>query len=401
VSLMTTGSYVVNDRERPIRFGEVEIENRETRATLKHERRKGILCHTVITGFCGSDYEFMKMGRELNFSHKFPAGKNRLINGHEGVLYVPEWKKFAVLSVRGGEAVDPSRFRDDETYFEYGCDKIDGIMSYEGFFNPDLLIPLSDKMLSSCGKIPLSLAKKLCFADPAACVLFQKERIRDLLSAHNFRLYLTEGLHEEAAREKAFREGFQRVVIFGCGGTGLPAAMLLGGDTTGSMVVVARGSEDTRKIRFLKENTSAVYVRSNIPEEELAQKIINALGGKASLFFTASGTSLESKIAFDHGVLANNGIYVSFSVGPRLDVDTMGLGFKNQLIFGAINFRKEHMEKSVEMLRKMPLDHLVKIYPLEKFRRDPVAFYHKVYVEDKGVVKAAVLWREELIDMEA
>lgn len=28
----------------------------------------------------------------------------------------------------------PSRFTDDEDYFEYGCDRKDGLMSKEGFF---------------------------------------------------------------------------------------------------------------------------------------------------------------------------------------------------------------------------------------------------------------------------
>lgn len=30
-----------------------------------------------------------------------------------------------------------------------------------------------------------------------------------------------------------------------------------------------------------------------------------------------------------------------------------------------------------------------------------MAFYHRIYVEEKNVVKAAVIWSPELIDMEA
>lgn len=395
---LTTGTFIINDKEKPVRFGEIEIENTPTQATLQHEVKKGIFCQTVITAFCGSDYEFMKMGRDLNLTPKCPSGKNRLVNGHEGVLWVPEWNKFAVLSVRGGHAVDPSRYGDDETYFEYGCDKMDGIMCYEGFFNPDMLIPVPNQLLNS-GKIPLNLAKRLCFADPVACILFQRERIEELLAAHNFRLYLSEGLEEEEAKKKVVAEGFKKIVIFGCGGTGLPAAMLLSRDDIGALVVVARGSEDTPKIRFLKANTKAIYVRSITSEEELAQNIIDALAGKPILFFAASGTALESRIAFDHKVLGNNGIYASFGVGPRLHIDTMELGFRNQMIFGAINFRKEHMAQAMELLQGMPLDQLVQIYPIEDLKRDPMAFYHKVYVENKGIVKAATIWKPEMLDM--
>lgn len=398
---MTSGSYVVNDEERPIRFGQVEIVNRESRASLSHDAKQGIQCQPVITSFCGSDYEYLKMGRRLAMGHKFPPGTQRLINGHEGVLYVPEWDRFAVLSVRGGASADPSRFTDSETYFECGCDSMDGMMCQEGFFNPDLLIPLPDEWLGPKGRLPLSLAKKLCLSDPVSCVMFQKERIEDILPGHRFRLHVAEGLSEEAARRRALEEGFRRIVVFGCGGTGLPAAMLLPRGTETSLAVVARASEDTPKVRLLKKHTDAVYLRSNVPEPALAEGIVDALGGKATVFFGASGTELESRIAFDHGVLGNNGIYVSFSVGPTLQIDTMPFGFKNQLVFGAINFRKQHMSEAIHWLKDSPMDELVRIYPLGELARDPMAFYHRVYVKDRGVVKAAVIWREGLVNMQA
>ena len=104
------------------------------------EEKEGILCKTVLTGFCGTDFKLMHMGQRGKLGPKFPAGKDRLINGHEGVVWVPDQNRFAIVLIRGGDSYDPTRYADNETYFEYGCDQADGLMSEENFYNPDMLL---------------------------------------------------------------------------------------------------------------------------------------------------------------------------------------------------------------------------------------------------------------------
>lgn len=64
------------------------------------------------------------------------------------------------------------------------------------------------------------------------------------------------------------------------------------------------------------------------------------INGRATVFVGASGTDIEHKIAFEQGVLGCNGIYNSFSLGPKITFDTMPFGFKNQVILSSINFTK-------------------------------------------------------------
>lgn len=85
------------------------------------------------------------MGRETQLDSKFPQGESRLINGHEGVVWVPSENRFAIVLIRGGDSYDPTRFTEDESYFEYGCDGADGIFCDKGYFNPDMLLHLPVK----------------------------------------------------------------------------------------------------------------------------------------------------------------------------------------------------------------------------------------------------------------
>ena len=62
------------------------------------------------------------------------------------------------------------------------------------------------------------------------------------------------------------------------------------------------------------------------------------LNGKASVFIGTSGTETEHRIAFEREVLGCNGIYNSFSLGPKVTFDTMPFGFKNHVIMASINF---------------------------------------------------------------
>ena len=395
--ITTKASYVVNDHKESIQYGKAKIRNRLLRASLDCPEKHGVLCKTAITGFCGSDYEFMKMGLNGKMTEKFPPEAKRLINGHEGVVFVPEWRKYAIPVIRGGNAVDVTRYSDEENYFEYGCDKADGIMSECCFINPDMLIPLPEYLVNKEEKLPLDLAKQLLFCDPLACILFQKERIRDIAMGHNFRIYTLNGDEREDAFKKAQEDIFKRIVIFGLGTTGLLAGMECGKTEGNKVVIVSRSPETAPKVKFIKKCRNTEYIRNMYRPEELSNKIIDSLGGRATVFFGSSGTKIESEVAFKHNVLANNGIYASFSVGPIIEIETMKFGFSNQIIFGAINFRRDHMEKALEILPRTNIDSLVRLYPFEEFFDGPMRFYKKIFEEEKDMIKAAIIWDEDMI----
>ena len=215
------GTYFQNDPKRPLVYGEVELINPPRQRLRGEPLKEGILAHPVIVGFCGTDHELMEMGRRGELTAKFPAGQNRLINGHEGVVWVPEQNRFAIVLIRGGDSVDPTRFTEDETYFEYGCDQADGLFCDSIYVNPDMLLDIPDGYVRD-GKLALSFAKKMVFPDPFACMLFQLERMEDLGSAHWFRQTARRRRCDlETARTYAADEIFARTVIFGLGTTGM------------------------------------------------------------------------------------------------------------------------------------------------------------------------------------
>ncbi len=215
------GTFFQNDPQRPLKYGEVELINPPRQRLRGEPLKEGILAHPVIVGFCGTDHELMEMGRRGELTAKFPAGQNRLINGHEGVVWVPEQNRFAIVLIRGGDSVDPTRFTEGETYFEYGCDQADGLFCDSIFVNPDMLLDIPDGYVRD-GKLALSFAKKMVFPDPFACMLFQLERMEDLGSAHWFRQTARRRRCDlETARTYAADEIFARTVIFGLGTTGM------------------------------------------------------------------------------------------------------------------------------------------------------------------------------------
>ena len=55
----------------------------------------------MLVGFCGTDYTLMNMGRKGKLGAKLPEGCERLINGHEGVVWVPSENRFAIVLIRG------------------------------------------------------------------------------------------------------------------------------------------------------------------------------------------------------------------------------------------------------------------------------------------------------------
>ena len=125
------GTYFQNDSERPLVYGRVELINPPRQRLRGEPLKEGIEVKPVMVGFCGTDYELMKMGRRGQLTPKFPAGTDRLINGHEGVVWVPEQKRFAIVLIRGGDSVDPTRYTEDESYFDCTFDDFTSICSAE------------------------------------------------------------------------------------------------------------------------------------------------------------------------------------------------------------------------------------------------------------------------------
>ncbi len=399
VTMKVKGTYFQNDPHRPIVYGDVEIENPPRRRLRGEEEKKGILAKTVIAGFCGTDYTLMKMGQAGELTEKFPAGQKRLVNGHEGVVYVPSENRFAIVLIRGGDSYDPTRYTEEESYFEYGCDKADGLFSDENYYHPDMLLRLPEG-IGEDGKLPLAYAKRFVFSDPYACMIFQLERMEDLGAAHNFRVVMArEKCSVGEAYEIARKETFDRVVIFGLGTTGL----FLGDQIRrhypkARIVFVARSEADSEKARLARKWAGAEYVR-NIYDtpEQTAQAIRETLGGRATAFVGTSGSAVEAEVALDAGLLGNNGIYNSFSLGPRLGLNTMPFGFQNHLIFSSINFRQAHMEEAIRILADSPFDEMVRMIDKEEFIKDPYgAYVNRIYA--KGApLKTAVVWNPEYI----
>lgn len=401
--MKTYATYFQNDEKEPLKYGEINLINPPRQRLRGEEKKSGIEAVPVFCGFCGTDFELMKMGREGKLSQKFPEGEKRLINGHEGVVWVPSENRFAIVLIRGGDSFDPTRFTEDETYFEYGCDGADGIFCDKGYFNPDMLLHLPEKYEGTT-KLPLSLAKKLVFSDPYACAVFQHERMCDIGEAQNFRVELAkEKCDEKTTRKRAVESTFERVVIFGLGTTGLFIGdQIRRNHPEANILFVARSDENSKKAQFVKNELGCDYLSSGgMNEEETAKAITERIGGTASVFVGTSGTEVEHRIAFLHGVLGCNGIYNSFSLGPKVTFDTMPFGFKNQVILSSINFTKKHMETAIELLCESKFDRLVELIDKDEFTADPIdAYENKIY--SKGApLKTAVIWNPEYIDTEA
>ena len=400
--MKTYGTYFQNDKDLPIKYGEVNLINPERQRLRGEPLCKGIEAIPVFQGFCGTDFELMKMGREGKLLKKFPEGENRLINGHEGVVWVPSENRFAIVLIRGGDSYDPTRYREDETYFEYGCDGADGLFCDKNYFNPDMLLHLPEKY-EGLNKLPLSVAKKLSFADPYACAIFQLERMEDLGQAHNFRVEMAKHkCSEEEARKIAGEAVFERTVVFGLGMTGLFIAdQIRKNHPDADILFIGRSDESSKKVVFSKEIAKAKYLcTAGLTEEETANRIIEKLGGRATMFVGTSGTDIEHRVAFEHKVLGCNGIYNSFSLGPVVKYDTMPFGFENHLIFASINFRQEHMEKAIEVLVDSRYDEVVELIDKEEFIKDPLYAYENKIFSKGAPLKTGVIWNKDYIEVD-
>ena len=313
---------------------------------------------------------------------------------------MPSEQRFAIVLIRGGDSVDPTRYTEDESYFEYGCDQADGLFCDTMYVNPDMLLQIPDGYVRD-GKLALSFAKRMVFPDPFGCMLFQLERMEDLGSAHWFRQTARRrGCDLETARRFAADEIFERTVIFGLGTTG----MLIGdvirrAHPDARIVFVARSDADSPKVRFALKQAGGIYVQNSFEQPvDCAKAIVDALGGRATMFIGVSGSAAEHRIAFEEKVLGCNGIYNSFSLGPKVTFDTMPFGFENHLIFGSINFRQDHMEKAIRMLADSPYDEIVELIDREEFTKDPIrAYEEKIYCK-AAPMKTAVVWNKEYID---
>lgn len=401
--MKTKATYFQNSKNEPLCYGEINLINPPRQRLRGEEKKPGIEALSVFCGFCGTDYELMKMGKQGILDKKFPQGEKRLINGHEGVVWVPEENRFAIVLIRGGDSNDPTRFTENETYFEYGCDGADGIFCDKGYFNPDMLLHLP-RQYDGLTKLPLSLAKKLVFSDPYACAVFQYERMCDIGEAQNFRVELAKCKCDEiTARNYAVESTFERVVIFGLGTTGLFIGdQIRRHQKKAKILFVARSGSSSKKARFVVDELKCDYLSVNgITENEIAKEIVDKIGGTASVYIGTSGTVVEHRIAFEHGVLGCNGIYNSFSLGPKVTFDTMPFGFKNQVILSSINFTQKHMETAIKLLCDSKFDTLVELIDKDEFTNDPInAYENKIY--SKGApLKTAVVWNEEYVDMEA
>ncbi|MBR5497671.1 MAG: hypothetical protein IKV76_06785 [Clostridia bacterium] len=400
--MKTFATYFQNDEKSPLCYGEINLINPPRQRLRGEEALQGIEAMPVFCGFCGTDMELMRMGQRHELSKKFPEGEKRLINGHEGVVWVPSENRFAIVLIRGGDSCDPTRFTEDETYFEYGCDGADGIFCDKGYFNPEMLLHLPEKY-ENAAKLPLSLAKKLVFADPYACAVFQYERMCDIGIGQNFRVEMAKRkCSADEAVKYAEKNTFTRTVIFGLGTTGLFIGdQVRRNQPDAKILFVARSPEDSEKAVFVKDVLGCDYLSSgNMTEAETAEAVKERIGGTATMFVGTSGTAVEHRIAFDNCVLGCNGIYNSFSLGPKVTYDTMPFGFKNQVIFASINFTQKHMETAIEILCESRFNELVELIDKDEFTSDPMgAYVNKIY--SKGApLKTAVIWNNEYIDME-
>lgn len=398
--MKTYATYFQNDEKASIKYGEINLINPLRQRLRGEPLLRGVEAHPVFQGFCGTDFELMKMGREHKLGAKFPQGESRLINGHEGVVWVPSENRFAIVLIRGGDSYDPTRYTEDETYFEYGCDGADGLFCDKNYFNPDMLLHLPKKY-ENLKKLPLSVAKRLSFADPYACAIFQLERMEDLGEAQNFRVEMAKHKCSETEARKIAKENiFSKTVIFGLGMTGLFIAdQIRRNHPDAKILLVGRSDEKSKKVVFSKEITKADYLcTANLTEEETAGRITELLGGRATMFVGTSGTNIEHRVAFQHKALGCNGIYNSFSLGPKVQYDTMPFGFENHLIFASINFTQAHMEKAIEVLVDSRYDEVVELIDKNEFISDPLdAYENKIFC--KGApLKTGVIWDENYIE---
>ena len=231
--------------------------------------------------------------------------------------------------------------------------------------------------------------------------IFQFERMEDLGEAQNFRVEMAKHKCSEAEARKLAKENiFSKTVVFGLGMTGLFIAdQIKRNHPDAQILFVGRSDENCKKVTFSKEIAGADYLcTSGLSEEETAEKIMEKIGGRATMFVGTSGSNVEHRIAFQHKVLGCNGVYNSFSLGPVVSYDTMPFGFENHLIFASINFRQEHMEKAIDVLVDSRYDEVVELIEKDEFIKDPLQAYENKIFCKGAPLKTGVIWNEKYIE---
>ena len=76
----------------------------------------------------------------------------------------------------------------------------------------------------------------------------------------------------------------------------------------------------------------------------------------------------------------------------------MPFGFKNQLIFGSINFRQSHMEKAIRLLTDSRYDEIVSLIDRNDFASDPIGAYENRIYSKGAPMKTAVIWNRKYIE---
>jgi len=97
-------------------------------------------------------------------------------------------------------------------------------------------------------------------------------------------------------------------------------------------------------------------------------------------------------------VLGCNGIYNSFSLGPKITFDTMPFGFENHLILASINFRQDHMEEAIRLLAESHYDEIVELIDRDEFTADPMGAYQNKIYSKNAPMKTAVIWNKAYVE---
>ena len=74
--MKTNATYFVNDEKEPLRYGKINLINPPRQRLRGEEMELGIEAVPVFCGFCGTDFELMKMGRAKNLSKKLGVKNN-------------------------------------------------------------------------------------------------------------------------------------------------------------------------------------------------------------------------------------------------------------------------------------------------------------------------------------
>ena len=225
--------------------------------------------------------------------------------------------------------------------------------------------------------------------------------MEDLGEAQNFRVEMAKNKCTEAEARRLAKENiFRKTVVFGLGMTGLFIAdQIRRNHPEADILFVGRSDESSKKVVFSKETVNASYLcTAGLSEEETAEKIIEGLGARATMFIGTSGSNTEHRIAFLHKVLGCNGIYNSFSLGPEVKYDTMPFGFENHLIFASINFRQSHMEKAIGILVDSRYDEVVELIDKDEFIRDPLYCYENKIFSKGAPLKTGIIWNKAYIE---